>query len=108
SGREAATPLNPTNRPRPGDVLGGRFLVVRFIARGGMGEVYEVEDLHLQGIHLALKTVLPQIADEPHMQKRFEREVLLARAVVHSTMCPSYDVFHVQCAGRPVTRLTMR
>jgi hypothetical protein len=59
-------PADPQNRPGPGAVLSGRFLVVRFIARGGMGEVYEVENLHLQGVHIALKTILPQIAGEPH------------------------------------------
>lgn len=112
TGRDAAdevrAPVNPANRPKPGDVLGDRFLVIRFIARGGMGEVYEVEDLHLQGIHLALKTVLPQIADEPHMQKRFEREVLLARQVVHPNLCPIYDIFHIQGPGGRLTFLTMK
>jgi tetratricopeptide (TPR) repeat protein len=112
NGRERSdqntTPLESTNRPRPGDVLGERFLVIRFIARGGMGEVYEVEDLRLQGIHLALKTVLPQIADEPHMQKRFEREVLLARQVIHPNLCPIYDIFHCQGPAGPLTFLTMK
>jgi tetratricopeptide (TPR) repeat protein len=108
SRRDAASPVDPQNRPRPGEVLGGRFLVVRFIARGGMGEVYEVEDLHLQGVHIALKTVLPQIAAEPHMQKRFEREVLLARQVVHPNLCPIYDIFHVQGPAGALTFLTMK
>src|SRR5690348_10625395 len=30
-----------------GEVLAGRFRIVRFIAKGGMGEVYEAEDLEL-------------------------------------------------------------
>jgi serine/threonine protein kinase len=75
---------------REGDVLAVRFRVVRFIANGGMGEVYEVEDGELQGVRLALKTILPQIAEKPDMQARFEREVLLARRVVHSNLCPIY------------------
>ena len=45
-----------------GQILLNRFVVVRFIARGGMGEVYEVEDRLLQGVHVALKTILPHIA----------------------------------------------
>ena len=32
---------------RAGDLLCDRFRVVRFIARGGMGELYEAEDLTL-------------------------------------------------------------
>ena len=41
-----------------GDLIDGRFSVVRFIARGRMGEVYEVEDRQLHGVHVALKTIL--------------------------------------------------
>ena len=33
----------------PGDVLAGRFRIVRFIAQGGMGEVHKAEDLELGG-----------------------------------------------------------
>src|SRR5436305_6694256 len=32
-----------------GERLGDRFVVVQFLASGGMGEVYEVIDEHLQG-----------------------------------------------------------
>ncbi|MGD0627783.1 MAG: hypothetical protein ABR987_00435, partial [Terracidiphilus sp.] len=42
----------------PGEVICDRFQVIRFIAKGGMGEVYEVEDRQLRGVHVALKTVL--------------------------------------------------
>src|ERR1700739_1685511 len=41
-----------------GSVLNGRFVIIRFIAKGGMGEVYEAEDRFLQGTHIALKTIL--------------------------------------------------
>lgn len=91
-----------------GEILGDRFLVIRFIANGGMGEVYEVEDLSLEGVHLALKTVLPRIADDPTAQKRFRREVLLAREVVHPHLCPIYDIFHYQHRGQPLTFFTMK
>lgn len=36
----------------PGQVIAGRFTVIRSIARGGMGDVYEVEDRLLQGVSL--------------------------------------------------------
>ena len=38
------------------ELIAGRYRIVRFIARGGMGEVYEAEDLEL-GVRVALKTV---------------------------------------------------
>lgn len=79
---------------KPGDLIDGRFSVVRFIARGGMGEVYEVEDGQLRGVHVALKTILSQYATDPVVLQRFEREVLSARAVVHANLCPIYDLGH--------------
>ncbi|MGC2399135.1 MAG: protein kinase [Acidobacteriaceae bacterium] len=79
---------------QPGQVLIRRFVVVRYIAKGGMGEVYEAEDRLLQGARIALKTILPQIAAEPALRQRFEREVLLAREVNHPNLCPVHDIFH--------------
>ena len=79
---------------QPGQILIDRFVIVRLIAKGGMGEVYEAEDRLLQEVHVALKTILPHVADEPALQKRFEREVLLAREAVHPNLCPIYDIFH--------------
>jgi len=98
----------PAGRFEPGEIIAGRFTVIRFIARGGMGEVYEVEDRELKGVHLALKTVLPHIAADPSMHERFQREVLLAREVVHPNLCPIYDMFHWQRPECEVTFLTMK
>ncbi len=102
--------LSPAMAARfePGQVIAGRFVVIRFIDRGGMGEVYEVEDRDLKGVHLALKTVLPHIAADPAMHERFKREVLLAREVVHPNLCPIYDIFRWQRPEGDVTFLTMR
>jgi serine/threonine protein kinase/tetratricopeptide (TPR) repeat protein len=93
------SPAPSSGRFKPGQVLLDRFVIVRFIAKGGMGEVYEAKDSFLQGVHVALKTILPHIADDPALQQRFEREVLLAREVSHPNLCPIYDIFH--CAEPP-------
>ena len=69
-----------------GDLLCERFRVVRFIARGGMGELYEAEDLAL-GERVALKTIRPEIASDQRMDQRFRREVQLARRVTHPNIC---------------------
>src|ERR1700758_99979 len=39
--------LRPGGRFESGQLIAGRFAVIRFIDRGGMGEVYEVEDRDL-------------------------------------------------------------
>ena len=43
-----ATLRDESARFRPAQLIANRFLVVRFIARGGMGEVYEARDQFLQ------------------------------------------------------------
>jgi tetratricopeptide (TPR) repeat protein len=112
AGTRNGLPLNglalAEGRFRPGETLVDRFVVVRFIGQGGMGEVYEVEDRFLQGVHVALKTILPQIAGDPVTQSRFEREVLLARKVTHENLCPIYDIFRCEQPPPPFSFLTMK
>jgi len=93
---------------KAGEVLGERFEVVQFLARGGMGEVYEAADRQMQGKHLALKTLRPEVAGDALMQQRFEREALLAREVLHANVCPTYDLFRVDLPGGPLMFLTMK
>jgi tetratricopeptide (TPR) repeat protein len=95
-------------RLRPGQILIDRFVVVRLIAQGGMGEVYEVEDRLLQGVHVALKTILPYIADDPALQQHFEREVLLAQQVNHENLCPIYAIFRCEEPPPGFLFLTMK
>src|SRR5512135_2151404 len=73
--------------------LSGRFRIVRFIARGGMGEVYEAEDKVL-GERVALKTIRSDVADDERSMERFLREVHLSRRVTHPNVCRIFDVFH--------------
>ena len=85
---ESRPPLNAV-----GDVLAGRFRVVRFLSRGGMGEVYEAEDLELHE-RVALKMIRPEIAVcYPNCLHRFKREVLLAKRVTHPNVCRIFDFF---------------
>lgn len=75
----------------PGDRFAGRFEVIRFIARGGMGEVYEVDDTAL-GVRLALKTVLPELAGDLAGLERLRREFQLARRITHPNVCRLFDL----------------
>jgi serine/threonine protein kinase/tetratricopeptide (TPR) repeat protein len=95
-------------RLEAGQTLIDRFLIVRFIAKGGMGEVYEAADHFLQSDHVALKIIRPHIAGDPDSQLRFEREVLLARKVTHPNLCPIYDIFHCEQPQPGFLFLTMK
>lgn len=73
-----------------GDVVGGRFKIVRFIAAGGMGEVYEAFDLSLNH-RVALKALRLDLLTEPDALVRFRREILISRDVSHESLCRVYD-----------------
>ena len=91
-----------------GQLLLGRFRIVRLLGVGGMGEVYEAEDLFLRGVNVALKTILPHVATDPGLQKRFENEVLLAREVTHPNLCPIHTIFHCDDPPPGFLFLTMK
>jgi serine/threonine protein kinase/tetratricopeptide (TPR) repeat protein len=74
-----------------GDVLASRFTIVRLIAKGGMGEVYEAKDLELHE-HVAIKTIRLDILRQPRALERFKREVHLAKQVTHSNVCRIFDL----------------
>src|SRR5580704_8484744 len=80
------TSRDKSARFRPAQLIANRFLVVRLIARGGMGEVYEARDQFLQSASIALKIIRPEIAGDSANSSRFEQEVILARKVVHSNL----------------------
>jgi len=76
----------------PGVVLADRFEVVRFLGRGGMGEVFEARDRELDQ-WVALKVLRPEIALDPPMLARFRREIQLSRQVTHPNVCRIFDLF---------------
>src|ERR1700722_13355097 len=75
----------------PGEILLGRFRIVRFLGHGGMGEVYEAEDF--QTGRIALKTIRPEIADHPQILERFRHEVQCARQVTGRNVCRIHELF---------------
>jgi len=90
-----------------GDILSGRFRIVRFVASGGMGQVYEAEDLKLGG-RLAIKVLRSDIAAWPGVIERFHSEIRLARAIITPNVCRVFDIAHHQRpSGEPVTFFTM-
>jgi eukaryotic-like serine/threonine-protein kinase len=91
---------------QPDELVAGRYRVIRFIARGGTGEVYEVEDFELRA-RVALKTLRPELAADDLLLARFRREINLSRKITHGNVCRIFDLgFHDSSRGR-VTFLTM-
>jgi eukaryotic-like serine/threonine-protein kinase len=89
-----------------GDLVSGRFRVIRFIARGGMGEVYEAQDLELDE-RVAIKTIRPDIAADERVNQRFRREVQLARKITHPNICRIFDLFQHQHVGHGPSAITV-
>lgn len=77
---------------KEGQLLTDRFQISHFIAKGGMGEVYEALDLELQ-TSVAIKTMRPEFLVNLRTLERFKREVQLAKQVTHQNVCRVFDLF---------------
>ena len=73
-----------------GDRIANRFKVVKQIARGAMGEVYQVYDERLR-LHVALKAIRPELIGDADTAERFRREVLVTRDIAHEGLCRIFD-----------------
>lgn len=76
---------------RAGQTVAGRYRIVRYLNRGGMGEVYEARDLELNE-RVALKTILPEVASDARMIGRFKQEIQLSRKIAHPNVCRVFDL----------------
>jgi tetratricopeptide (TPR) repeat protein/tRNA A-37 threonylcarbamoyl transferase component Bud32 len=95
-----------SDRPEPGDLLAGRFRIVRELGAGGMGQVYEAED---QVLHepIALKMIRPDLRQHEEVESRFRDEIRLARKIAHPNVCRTFDVFSGAFRDRPFLFYTM-
>lgn len=91
---------------KPDVRLAGRYRIVRFLAGGGTGEVYEAEDLELSE-RVALKVLSPAWARDSQGLDRFRRELSLARKIKHPNVCRVFDLERDRSGHAEVVFLTM-
>ncbi len=78
----------------PGTPLDSTYQVVRFLGRGGMGDVYEVKHARLAGRYAA-KLLSSDLADNAQAFSRFQREALIASGLSHPNIVNVIDFCHL-------------
>lgn len=87
-----SSPGGTSGAPLIGQNLGGKYRVVRLIGEGGMGAVYEGEQLLGSAKRrVAVKTLHAHMSRDPNLEARFEREVATIAELEHPNTIQVYD-----------------
>ena len=87
-----------TAKLQPGQILANKYRIIREIGRGGMGVVYEAEDIRL-GRKVALKFLPPDLTADPEARKRFIQEAQAASTIDHPHICTIHEVDESEAGG---------
>jgi serine/threonine-protein kinase len=79
--------------PADGGIRFGQYVLVRRIARGGMAEVFLAQQRGLEGFdrRVAVKRILPHLADSADFLKMFMSEARLAAQLTHPNIVHIYE-----------------
>ena len=69
----------------------GSYQILKILGAGGMGEVYQAEDVRL-GRKIALKVLSPSFVSVPNLVRRFQQEARAASALNHPNILTIYEV----------------
>jgi hypothetical protein len=100
--RVSAAEVKSRGLPQPGEQF-GHYTIIRALGAGGMGAVYEAEDLET-GRRVALK-VLSHRLDSPEARERFFREGRLAASINHPNSVYIFGTEEV--GGTPVITMEL-
>jgi CheY-like chemotaxis protein len=84
-----ATPRDESHLPT-GELFAGRFQILEEIGSGGMGMVYRALDRELGG-QVAIKTLRPELVQDPGLVERFKTEIRLARQISDKHVVRTHD-----------------
>jgi serine/threonine-protein kinase len=83
---------------RVGELLGGKYELLRKVGEGGMGEVYEARHTQL-GRRFAVKLLHPELLSSKRMLRRFSREVLAVSQLENDHVVPALDCGYTADGG---------
>jgi tetratricopeptide (TPR) repeat protein len=102
SGQGALSPTKTIQTPMAARIIGslvaGKYKIIKEIGRGGMGVVYEAEDLRLKRT-VALKFLPPGLTMDPEARERFIHEAQAASGLDHSNICTVHEIDESEAGG---------
>ncbi|MBK8692409.1 MAG: serine/threonine protein kinase [Deltaproteobacteria bacterium] len=76
---------------RTGSLVAGRYRLLRVIGEGGMGAVFEAEDLAGGGLHVAVKLIKPEFITSTEVVGRFQQEAQTVASIGHPNIVRVLD-----------------
>lgn len=104
--RRRQTPARPTLDRLVGTTVDGKYRVEHLLGHGGMGAVYRAVHLGTDRT-VALKVIVPDLADRPDFLARFAREARACGRLRHPNIVDVTDFGYAEADGRRLAYLVM-